>query len=277
MIYKMTDIRNFVETTGCKTISQAAQKLEISQPALSESIKNLEQSVGGILFYRSRTGIQLTPSGKVFLEKARKAFLAFEDLKSTNDSNAIFGGQSITIGSHAMIASYFIPQTLKHIKTHAPDYKINLVHDLSRNIQSEVQKGNIDIGIVVNPTEVPDLIISKISQDTISVWSSKTLKNSDTIICNLNFFQTPSILKKWKDRPEKIIATDSLDLICRLTNEGIGYGIIPERAVNLSGFKLKKLSSLPSYHDNFSLVYRPEFGKTPAEKLTIEALKKSVF
>ena len=276
MKYKISDIRNFVETAGCVTITQASQKLEISQPALSESIKNLESDLGATLFYRSRTGIQLTPSGKVFLDKAKKAFAAFEALDMSTADDTVFNGQSISIGCHVTVASYFIPETFKHLKDQAPDYKISLVHDLSRNIQSEVQKGNIDIGIVVNAVEVPDLVIYKVSKDTVNVWSSKNLKNADTIICNPNLFQTQSILKKWKDKPLKIISTDSLDLICRLTAEGIGYGIIPERAVKLSKFKLKRVTALPSYQDEFSLVYRPEFGKTPAEKLTIEALKKAI-
>jgi DNA-binding transcriptional LysR family regulator len=276
MNYKITDIRNFLETASCNTISEASRKLEISQPALSESIKNLEGDLGCILFYRSRTGIQLTSSGKQFLDKAKKAFLAFEDLDMKTKEGAVFSGQSISIGCHAMIASYFVPGALKYLRTQAPDYKINLVHDLSRNIQSEVQKGNIDIGIVVNAVEVPDLIINKVSQDTVGIWTSKSAFDDDTVICNLNFFQTQSILKKWKQKPTKIISTDSLDLICRLTAEGIGYGIIPEKAVAISGFKLKNLDTLPSYKDEFSLVYRPEFGKTKAEKLTIEALKKAI-
>lgn len=61
MKYRMTDLRNFVEASSCPTIMQAAQKLEISQPALSESIKRLESDLGYLLFYRSRTGIKLTP------------------------------------------------------------------------------------------------------------------------------------------------------------------------------------------------------------------------
>jgi DNA-binding transcriptional LysR family regulator len=276
MKYKITDIRNFIEASGCSTLTEASRKLEISQPALSESIKNLENDLNCILFYRSRTGIQLTASGKQFLDKAKKAFLAFEDLDMTSKEGLVFNGQSISLGCHAMIASYFVPKTLKYLKNHAPDYKINLVHDLSRNIQSEVQKGNVDIGIVVNAVQVPDLVITHVSQDTVGVWSSKSSYDQETVICNLNLFQTQSILKKWKQRPEKIISTDSLDLICRLTSEGIGYGIIPEKAVDISGFKLKDLKDLPFYKDEFSLIYRPEFGKTPSERLTIEALKKAI-
>ncbi len=276
MKYRINDVKNFVETSSCSTIVQSAQRLEISQPALSESLKRLEMDLGCILFYRSRSGIQLTPSGKLFLRKAQNALRAFHELDMTLESGNIFSGRMIVIGCHPTVAQYSIPKALSYLKTKAPDYKIDLRHDLSRNIQAEIQRGNIDIGIVINPAEVPDLVIQKLDIDIVGIWSPKTGEELDTVICNPNLFQTQSILKKWKEKPPKIIATDSLELICRLVNEKIGFGILPERAVKLSGFSLKHCATLPSYKDEICLVYRPEFGKVPAEKVTAEALRKSM-
>lgn len=276
MRYRITDITNFVEACTCTTIMEAARKLEISQPALSESLKRLEMDLGFVVFYRSRLGILLTPSGKVFLTKAQILMQCIDDLEITNDNGNIFGGRTITLGCHPTVAQYSIPKALSYLKKKAPDYKIELRHDLSRNIQSEIQRGSIDIGIIVNPVEVPDLVIQKLAFDEVYVWSAAGATEFDTIICNLNLFQTQSILKKWKNKPPKIISTDSLELICKLVEEKIGYGIIPERAVWLSGLKLKNLKFLPSFKDEICLVYRPEFGKSLFEKLTIAALKEAI-
>ena len=276
MKYRMTDIINFVEMSSCSTIVQSAKKLEISQPALSESLKRLETDLGYTLFYRSRSGIQLTPSGKAFLGKAHKALHAFKELDISTEAENIFTGRIITVGCHPTVAQYSIPKALSYLKSKAPDYKIELRHDLSRNIQAEIQRGRIDIGIVINPAEVPDLVIQKLAIDTVGVWTAKTSEELDTVICNLNLFQTQSILKKWKDKPQKIISTDSLELICRLVNEKVGLGILPERAVKLSKFNLKRCTSLPTYRDEICLVYRPEYGKISAEKITVEALRKSI-
>lgn len=98
----------------------------------------------------------------------------------------------------------------------------------------------------------------------------------DTIICNPDLIQTQAIFKKWKKKPSKILATDNLELICHLTSQGIGYGVIPEKAVFISNLKLRKISSLPRYEDAISVVHRPEFGKSLAEKLLIEALRKTL-
>lgn len=276
MKYRISDIMNFMETSSCSTIIQSARKLEISQPALSESLKRLETDLGYTLFYRSRSGIQLTPSGKVFLVKAQRAIQAFNELDISSDTDNIFSGRTIVIGCHPTVAQYSIPKALSYLKSKVPDYKIELRHDLSRNIQADIQRGYIDIGVVVNPTEVPDLVIQRLAVDTVGVWSAKSSENLDTVICNLNLFQTQSILKKWKNKPSKIISTDSLELICRLVNERIGFGILPKRAVELSGFNLKHQTLAPSYKDEICLVYRPEFGKASAEKITAEALRRSI-
>ncbi len=275
MKYRIRDILNFVESASCRTLMEAAQKLEISQPALSESILRLEADALTILFYRSRSGIQLTPSGKDFLMKAQKVCQSLEELNLNQELN-IFSHTKIVIGCHSTVGQYSLPKALSYIKQKAPLYKIELKHDLSRNIQNEVQKGHIDIGIVINAVEVPDLVIQKLSLDEVTVWVANKSEKLDTVICNTQMFQVQSILKKWKIKPEKIINTDSLELICHLVDENIGYGIIPERAVILSGKNLKKVKEAPIYKDEISLVYRPEFGKTAAEKLVIESLKKSI-
>ena len=277
MKYRMSDIKNFVATSNCTTIIQAAQKLEISQPALSESLKRLEEDLGEIVFYRSRSGIQLTPSGKLFLTKAQTLMNAYFDLDMKTNSDQIFSGQTITIGCHATVAQYALPHSLKYIKDQASDFKIELMHDLSRNIQADIQKGRLDIGVVINAVEVPDLVIQKLSTDIVGVWTAANIKKDhDTIICHQDLFQTQSILKKWKNKPHKMINTDSLELICRLTQEGLGYGIIPTKAVQLVSHKLQLMGQLPTYKDEISLIYRPEFGRNPAEKLVIKALKESL-
>lgn len=275
MNYRLSDIKNFVEMASCHTIIQCANKLEISQPALSESLKRLEQNLGCTLFYRSRSGIQLTPSGKIILDKAQTALRAFLDIGIVKNEDTVFAGRTIVLGCHSTVAQYSIPKALKNLKSVAPDYKIELKHDLSRNIQSDIQKGMVDIGVVINPIRVPDLIIRPVASDVICVWANKKSKNLDTIICNPNLFQTQSILKRWKDKPHKIISTDSLELICRLVIEDVGFGIIPQRAVHLSSTHLRQFNKLPTYKDEIALVYRPEFGKIVSERLTIEALERS--
>jgi DNA-binding transcriptional LysR family regulator len=276
MKYRVTDVQHFVEAADCTTLSQAAAKLELSQPALSQSIRRLEADLGVVLFYRSRSGVQLTPSGRAFLATAQRAIEALRELELGDGGGSVFAGRSISVGCHPLVAQYSIPRALAHLKLSAPDFRIELRHGLSRDIQHQIQCGDIDIGIVVNPTVVPDLVIRKLGIDHVRVWTSTRSTSHDTILCNLHLFQTQSILKRWPDRPGKIISTDSLELICKLVATGIGYGIIPARAVEVTHSELASIASLPTYEDEICLIFRPEFGRFAAEKLVIESLQRSV-
>ena len=189
----------------------------------------------------------------------------------------------VTIGCHPVVASYSLPAALKSLSRTAPDYRIDLKHDLSRSVLLEIQQGRVDIGLVVNATPTPDLIVRKIASDDVCVWtsprasvSSQTSAKHDRIFCDPSLMQTQSILRKWKKAPTVQIATSSLELIVRLTAEGLGYGILPARAVKLVGAKLQVEPHLPSYRDTISLVYRPEFGKNKIERRVIEALTASL-
>lgn len=276
MKYRLNDISNFLATYSCKTINQAANKLEISQPALSESLKRLEKDLGQVLFYRSRSGIELTPSGKIFLVKAQSLMESYNALDISDFTVKYFGSRTITIGCHTTVAQYAIPNALSYLKDKAPDYKIELVNDLSRKIQEKVQKGQIDVAVVTNPVEVPDIVILKIGQDVVRIWSADKRKKYDTIICDLELFQTHSILKHWKEKPSKMISVQNFGLMCRIVYAGIGYGVICERAVRLAGLKLHPNDELPSHNDTICIIHRPEFGKNTPEKLVIDALKQSV-
>lgn len=275
MDFRLNDLKHFVATTRCDTLTQAAQKLEITQPALSESLKRLELDMGATLFFRSRSGIQLTSSGRALLQRAQDVLQAIEKLDIHEGKDQLFAGRSLTIGCHATVASYSLPKSLRYLKQKAPDFRIELKHDLSRNIQSAVQRGEIDVGLVVNPVAVPDLVIQRLAFDNVAVWSSAKDKIMDTIICDPELFQTQSILKKWKSQPRKLIATDNLDLIARLVADQVGYGILPQRAIELLGKKFHQLDA-PTFKDEICLVYRPEFGKRAHEKMMLEALKQGL-
>jgi DNA-binding transcriptional LysR family regulator len=273
--YRVTDIEKFVAASSCATLSEAAVKLEVSQPALSQSILRLEADLGIVLFYRSRSGIRLTPSGRAFLAAAQKVLQALHELDLGDREQTVFGDRSISIGCHPLVAQYSLPRALVDLALAAPDYRIELRHDLSRNIQVQVQRGDLDLGIVVNPAVVPDLVIRKLGIDHVRVWTAGKKANHDTVVCDLNLFQTQSILKKWKQKPRKLISTTSLELVCRLAGAGLGYGIIPQRAVEVMGSALTSIATLPVYKDEICLVHRPELGRLHAERLVIDAIQRS--
>jgi DNA-binding transcriptional LysR family regulator len=112
--------------------------------------------------------------------------------------------------------------------------------------------------------------------DRVGIWNSGSKANQNVLFCNQNLLQTQAIIKKLKHKPQRVIETSSLELITQLVASGLGLGLLPERVAKLSRSKIELLSSSPLYVDTLFLVYRPEFGRNKAERMTIDAIK-SVF
>lgn len=268
---RLNDLYNFIEVSSSPSLSLAAKKMEITQPALSESIGRLEKDLGVKLFYRTKNGISLTPQGRNTLDQAKRV----HDLISNLSVNETEIPLAVILGCHATIGSYFLPKFFSKIQKTVPNCKIQLKHNLSRVIQLEIQAGQIDVGVVVNAIPNPDLIIKKIAEDHVCIWKSKKKTPQNKIIADLNLFQSQSILKKWGQGPKQLLSTESLELIARMTNQGCGYGIIPKRTVDLLGLDLIQVPGTPVYSDQFCIVHRPEFGKTHYEKEILSIISLS--
>lgn len=278
MNFRMTDLENFVEMALCRTQAEAAAKLKITPPSLSESMKRLESDLGYILFYRTRTGISLTSSGRNLLEKARVGIELLTEIGTSASGATSTQRRTVIIGSHPLVASYFLPQVLKELERSARGhFHIELRHDLSRNVQAEIQKGKVDIGIVVNPTRAPDLVIRELGRDEVAVWALKPKRKYERVIYDPDLFQAQAVLRSWKGVPGDWLSTSSLELAARLTQQGLGYGILPTRVVKLLGLSLHRVPSTPSHRDMICAVHRTEFGKVEFEKQCLAAINHSSF
>lgn len=274
MNFRIRDLRNFYETSTCRTMYEAAKKLGISQPSLSESIKRLETDLKMIVFYRSRSGIQLTPSGRTLYEKTQSVFSSLDDIESNLVSVNEFQQNTIVVGCHPMVSAYILPKVLAEFDKNATGFRLEILHEASHKIQFNTQSGLVDIAFIVNPFPSPDLIMKRCLVDEMGIWKSKTKEVSDRVICDPGAFHTQAILKKWKKRPKNILASDNFDLNIRLTNEGIGLGIIPKKGIEMLGFDLKQVPYTPTSRIEVYLVHKPVFGRNPAERLFINTTKK---
>lgn len=142
--------RYFLAAAEELNISKASRRLNVSQPAMSRLIRDLEDELGMPLFKRERFGITLTPSGETFLSYARQI------LDLSNEATRVLRNQpaqnpTITIGFITSSLGSFFGAALKSIRDAHPDLMIN-IHELSPAEQAKaLHKGQIDIALIGNP------------------------------------------------------------------------------------------------------------------------------
>lgn len=270
MIISPTEILYFIEVANTNNLTRAAERLGIAQPSLSLAIQRIESSLGTKILSRSKTGVSLTKAGAQLLIYSKNLLQSWEELKYKTIAAESEVQGAFTLGMHPSVALYtsggFIPKILEQ----NPKLIIQFKHDLSRKISEQIISAQIDIGIVINPIQHPDLIITKLCTDIVTVWNSSNPNkiNQDittgkaVLICDPELAQSQDILKqikKAKIQFDRIIPTNNLELIAELVKNGAGIGILPTRVANFSSnTKLKKIDDAPEYLDELCLIHRFE-------------------
>ena len=143
------------------SITKAASLLYISQPAITKSIKKLENNLGIKLFNRSPKGVTLTEEGKVFYNFIKDGVESFMngERKITSLKNLETG--TIKIGASTTVTRYFLMPFIEKFHTQFPNVDISITNDLTINLVTNLKKGSLDLLIVNLPMqEDEDLIIT---------------------------------------------------------------------------------------------------------------------
>lgn len=173
MLVSPTELHYFNELCYTLNFSRAAERLGISQPSLSQSIKKLEQFIGTPLFLRVKTGVKLTKAGCQLHKHTNELLTLWERVKSESLASFHEVQGSLTLGCHPTIARHILPHLLPEFVAQYPHLEIALVHDLSRKILEGVINMSVDIGIVVNPVRHPGIILTKLYNDEVGFWQAQ--------------------------------------------------------------------------------------------------------
>jgi len=273
MLPNASDITYFLEIAKAGNITRAAQRLGVAQPSLSLAIRRLEGSLGEQIFTRTKKGVYLTPAGNELLKHSKNLLDYWEVVKShaLTVTNEIKG--KLSLGCHPSVGLYSLKNFLPEVLRGNPHLEISLKHDLSRKITDEIINFRIDMGIVVNPIKHPDLVIRKLCEDEVTLWSIKAEKGKESsvldykngtavIICDPELIQAQTVIKKLKSKRigySRVLASNSLENITNLCAKGAGIGIIPTRVVNTCNWpELRRVANAPVFKDEIALIYRVE-------------------
>lgn len=167
-----------------ESITKAAERLYISQPAVSNTISELEDQLGVELFDRVSRNIYLNETGKLFLSKASRVLELFdsleEDIKELEEKALIKIGSSITIGN------YILPKAIKKFKTSHVNTPTKVIIENALTIEKMLCSNKIDIGLIEGVINNEQLINIPFSSYDLSVISSTNHKFATRDIVELD-------------------------------------------------------------------------------------------
>lgn len=137
-----------------KSFSKAAQKLYITQPALSTAIKKVEKKIGSPIFDRSTSPIGLTPSGEVYIDAIEKLFaLEQNTLNQLNNLNGLLAGK-LAVGGTNFFTSFILPGVLGDFSRKYPQIKIELMEGTTVQLIEKLMGEELDL--LIDNSELDD-------------------------------------------------------------------------------------------------------------------------
>lgn len=222
---------------------KAAERLFLSQPALSQRLQSIEKEWGQQLFVRSQKGLTPTSAGELVIQYAKEAVVRreeiFEQLHTLSEK--VHG--TLKIACASIIGQNWLPKVLKDFITLYPEAKVQLITGWSSEIVRALYEGEAHIGIVRGQTDWkgPKIHLFK---DTLYLVDKEISSLEEVLQTERPFIQFKSdstyyeeIQQWWQkhfaSNPKRQITVDQIETCKQMAVNGIGYAILP--SITLTG------------------------------------------
>lgn len=282
--------RVFYAVAKHKHMTKAGEELHISQPAISQSIKKLEDQLGGTLFLRSNKGMGLTEEGKMFYEYVKGALELINNAENEFTSFKDLSKGEIKIGCSTTLTKLILMNALKDFHLDYPNININITNDLTSNLINDLKLGKLDF-VIFNESNIKE---ANLNLEKIKELKQGFIYNPEFYDDNINNFEdlnnVPLILQKEESNSRKLLDYIALqnnvklipkmevvsqELITEFTNIGLGIGfaIIDLAKKNYKNIKELNINKkIPNI--NIYLATNKSVSLTFASKMFIKYLKK---
>jgi DNA-binding transcriptional LysR family regulator len=144
----LLQLEHFLAVVDERTFTRAAERVCRTQPAVSQSVKKLEEEVGAPLFARDVHEVSLTEAGRVLADYARRmVHLRDEALRQVTELKSLKAG-TLAIAAHESAAVYLLPAPLRTYLQKFPDIKIGIYRSRLNEIPRQVMDREVDVGFV---------------------------------------------------------------------------------------------------------------------------------
>lgn len=242
--------RIFYVVANNGNITKASLELNISQPAISKSIKNLEEQLGGTLFVRTKRGVILTEEGLEFYKYIKQAieYISSAENRFSELSNLEVG--TIRIGISTTLTKEFLLPYLEKFHLLYPKIDIQIITGMSSELFSKLRNGLVDIVIlnlknkeydqdleIIPCREIHDIFVASPTYlNTISPTISLTNLNNYPLILQAKGSNTRSFLDNFmleqKINLKPSIELTSYSLVYEFTKLGLGIGYVTKEYIS---------------------------------------------
>lgn len=165
MRMSVKQLRAFLAVAHTLNFAHASERLNLSQPALSLTIKGLEEVLGGPLLQRSTRKVTLTQEGEIFLPMARQLLADWDNAEEAMRQSFTLQRGKISIAAMPSFAANVLPEVLKAFRDRYAAINVT-VHDvINEQVIEMVREGRVEMGIAFEPAPTNNLLFTPLAVD----------------------------------------------------------------------------------------------------------------
>jgi LysR family hydrogen peroxide-inducible transcriptional activator len=223
---------------------RAAEACAISQPALSMQIKELEETLGGLLLERSARQVALTRLGEDLAQRARDILSSVDELGDFARASQDRLAGRLRVGMIPTIAPYLLPRIISNLTRLHPELDIRVRETLTPKLIKELAEGRLDVAIVALPVSEPSLtevalftenflLVRPRKDEGTPVPSKEMLREMKLLLLEEGHCFRAQALSfcKMQSSPREMLDANSLSTLVQMVSAGIGVTLIPEMAM----------------------------------------------
>jgi DNA-binding transcriptional LysR family regulator len=273
----LQQIRCFCAALELGSFTAAAEALRVSQPAVAEQIRKLEQALGADLFVRAGRGVVATEAGRAFAEHAARSLRAVEDAAdSVGELTALRTG-TVAIGIFGEPSAWRVDELVAVFLHRHPNVSVRLVGPNSSVIADRVRRGGLEAGVVLLPIDDDKLEVRPIVRDEVLYVSAdpqrtrqpatiERLAETPLVFYDAESADDDPIRRQLADRAQALgvrlqpkVEVELKDIALRLVAAGIGDTYLPSAYTHAPYYPegLRTASFSPALYDTFAIITRP--------------------
>jgi DNA-binding transcriptional LysR family regulator len=257
---EIKQLRTFLAVAACGSVTRAAEKLHIVQPALSRQIQMLEDDLGTPLFQRMGHGMQLTEAGHLLVVRAKKALQELELAKQEISASPESISGTVVVGLLPSVSDLLAGKLIQSLKIQYPKLSIRILVGYVGYLQEWLAKDEVDIALLYAHQASPSIEITPLLNEKLYVVgpSSANLRLDQPI--SLKDLKKHSFIMPTHPHGLRILLdhacgvsgvelnitaeTNSMDTQKSLVAAGVGFTILPG-VVLFDDIQQNKLSAAP--------------------------------
>lgn len=285
----LDQLRSLIEVVELGSFTKAARRLHLTQPAISQQIRELERRCGLQLVERVGKSAFATPAGRELIVRGRRIMADAEHALAAVRQHKESPAGRVHIGTGPTALVYLLPPALKKLRDTYPDIEITVTSGTTNSISEGLLSNILDIGFTALPVEAKGLDVVPVRTDPMVAILPATEERipekvtpmdvaSRTLILEYQRVPHRQLSRAWLEaggvavRPA--MEFDSIEAIKSAVSAGLGIAIVPGPAMShappLNSIVIRPLD--PPLGRTLGLVQRTGRAETPALKLVRTAL-----